>query len=359
MHIALVISSLEAGGAERVASELATYWAGQEHRITVITLSSPDISPFYTLGEKVELIQLDLLNEAGGVSRLINIGKRILTLRKALKRKKPDLILSFIDITNLSTLLAAKGLNIPVLVAEHTHPAHHKIPKLYVRLRHYLYAWAKQVVMLTKSAAAYFSHLENVTVIPNAVSRPDHFVERGKSKYRHLISVGRLIPSKGYDVLIKAVKDLYADYPDMRLTLYGEGPERGALEEIIKRCKLENIVCLPGITHDVNAALIKADFFVFPSLYEGFPNALCEAMAVGLPVIASNCSGNVDLVEHDVNGLLFEVGDITALTQDIKELMDNPEHASRLGQKALTIADRYERSQIYQKWDKLLKEAIT
>ena len=108
---------------------------------------------------------------------------------------------------------------------------------------------------------------------------------------------------------------------------------------------------MPGAVKNIQEKLAEADLFVFPSRFEGFPNALCEAMAVGLPVIASNCSGNVDVVEDGVNGVLFPVGDEAALIKQIKSLCCDPKLREKLGRKALEISDTYSPEKIYRLWD--------
>lgn len=102
---------------------------------------------------------------------------------------------------------------------------------------------------------------------------------------------------------------------------------------------------------------MEADLFVFPSLYEGFPNALAEAMSVGLPVTASNCSGNIDIVRDGIDGRLFPVGDIPKLTALMEELLNDPNTRRRLGEEAKTVAERFHPNLIFHKWDQFIREA--
>src|SRR5690606_29753976 len=109
-------------------------------------------------------------------------------------------------------------------------------------------------------------------------------------------------PHKGFGALITAFSEIVLQKPDITLTIYGEGAERQNLESLIRGLNLTASVFLPGTVRDVEGIMYQADLFVFPSHYEGFPNALCEAMAMGLPVIASNCSGNIDIIREGVDG---------------------------------------------------------
>lgn len=358
MHLTLIISSLNPGGAERVLTDLANYWASKGHQVTLITLASPNAKPFYPLYSKVRLIQLDQTqNESSFLTRLGNILRRVFCLRKTLKTLKPDVILSFVDVMNLTTLLASTGLNIPVVVSERTHPAYHKLPSFYQQARKFLYPRASRVVVQTDSAADYFKKLSNLAVIPNAVKDPSFKKTNLSETVHQILSVGRLCPFKGFDTLIQAFARLHTHYPLLRLTIYGEGPERDNLQKRIASLHLQEKVSLPGAIQEIHKKLAEADLFVFPSLYEGFPNALVEAMSVGLPVLASNCSGNIDIVRDGIDGRLFPVGDVEKLTTLMEELINNPKQRQRLGEQAQSVCNRFHPEHIFKLWDEVLAEA--
>lgn len=351
MKITLVIPSLSAGGAERVLSNLANYWDSEGHRVTLITLAAD--KPFYHLSEKVILNQLDQVSKNGEsfLSRLFKIAKRLISLRKALQKSKPNVIVSFVDVMNITTLISCIGLKTPVIVSERIDPHFQDIPKFYKFLRKYLYPYAKKVVVQTKSAASYFKDLENVEIIPNAVQQFNLVARDFTSPIRNIVSVGRLCKQKDFPTLIKAFAEIHKLHPDVKLTIYGEGDERTNLEVLLKLLNLYNCVFLPGVVRDIEKALSNADLFIFPSLYEGFPNALCEALAAGLPVIASNCSGNVDVVQDGVNGLLFPVGDVEKLVFQMKELISYPVQCQRTSQNVMTLFDTYSQDNVYKLWN--------
>lgn len=356
MHIALVISSLDSGGAERILSGLANYWVKAGHKITIVTLAQPKIAPFYPLEQNINIEQLGLTNNSEQVfQRLFNIGKRCLKLRQTIKSLQPDVVVSFIDIMNLTTLLACQRLTIPVVVSERTHPTYHIIPKLYSKLRHLLYPQATKVVVQTKSTAEYFSKLNNIAIIPNSVAMPST-THQSRKLLRNIISVGRLIPSKNFETLIYAFRDIVNDWPDLTLTIYGEGPERKNLENLTSHLGLNNHVFFPGVVQNIQDKLAQSDLFVFPSKYEGFPNAVCEAMAIGLPVIASDCSGNIDIVQDKLNGRLFPVGDVNKLTLLIRELIQDPQQRQHLSREARKISDDLSQDKIYCRWDNLIQK---
>jgi len=357
LRLCLVISSLNPGGAERVLSELANYWKSSGHDVSLVTLASPNEKPFYSLDSQVRLIQLNKSRVRSSLFlRLLDILSRIFSLRKTLKALKPDVIISFVDVMNLTTLMAAYGLKIPVIVSERTHPAYYELPTLYQKLRCWLYPKAARVVVQTESSATYFEGFSNLSVIPNAVQSPMQFKERDRKNIQQIVSVGRLCPYKGFDALILAFHSLIKDYPNLRLTIYGEGAERSNLENLIKSLNLEEKILLPGTTKKVQEALYKADLFVFPSHYEGFPNALCEAMAMGLPVIASNCSGNVDIVRDGIDGCFFPVGNVEILTCIMRKFLENPAKCQGLAGNAQEVCVRFHPKIIFNMWDKIILE---
>ena len=113
---------------------------------------------------------------------------------------------------------------------------------------------------------------------------------------------------------------------------------------------------MPGVIEDIYPVLAKADLFIFSSRFEGFPNALCEAMAVGVPVVASNCSGNVDVVREGIDGRLFPVGDQEALARVACELIGDFEQRQRLSLHAREIVTRFHPDRIFALWDSVLRE---
>lgn len=116
-------------------------------------------------------------------------------------------------------------------------------------------------------------------------------------------------------------------------------------------------ISLPGATQEIHQKLMEVDLFIFPSLYEGFPNALVQALSVGLPVIASNCSGNIDIVRDGIDGRLFPVGDVLNLAALIEELLNDPDARKRLAEEAKTVAECFHPDLIFHKWNQLIREA--
>jgi len=361
MHLALVISSLTSGGAERVLSELANHWVSKGHKVSFITFATSVAVPFYSLDSKINLIQLDQSQHTSSpLKRFLNSFKRILVLRKTLQQLTPDRIVSFVDITNITTLISSIGIKTPVVVSERIDPNFHKIPPFYAWLRLKVYPLCSKLIVQTTNAATYFPKQFNqcIEIIPNPVSPPVIEKKDYAQRITSIVSIGRLEQQKDHKTLIRSLSRLLKTHPDLTLTIYGEGRERKNLETLITSLALQDKIHLPGTTHNIQEALLNADLFVFPSHYEGFPNALCEAMAVGLPVIASNCSGTTDILRDGIDGRLFPIGDVGALTKIALELLEDPVQSRALGTRAKEVSVRFSPTRIFALWDNILEEIL-
>jgi len=187
---------------------------------------------------------------------------------------------------------------------------------------------------------------QNVIELPNGVETD---AVAAKSDYTlhnpaRIVFIGRLHHQKGLDILLKAFQQVYLNYPDrdLRLELLGDGPLKEHLLDLAGRLGIDSQVTFHGKTDHVDEHLQDADVFVLPSRAEGLSNALLEAMAYGLPVLVSDIPGNLDVIEHGKNGLLFAVDDPSALTKYLVSLLDKPDLRERLGRQARqTVENHY------------------
>ena len=150
---------------------------------------------------------------------------------------------------------------------------------------------------------------------------------------------------------------VFAQHPDVKLVILGEGPERAALTRQAAELGIDGRVIMPGFIHNPHAIVRRASLFVLPSRFEGFPNALVEAMALARPVISYDCpSGPAYLIKDGVNGILLPVGEIARLTQQIDLLLRQPEKASALGREALKVRDYCNINRVMEKWTQLVDQ---
>ena len=284
-RLTLIISSLSAGGAERVLSELASHWAQRDFQVSLITYdSSPS---FYPLDPTIERICLDAApGDCHFVKRVLRLAVRWYKLRRAIKETRPHYVVSFLSAVNCLTLLACFLTPTRVIVSERTYPSPQTFPWIVKLVAKLFFPKAHAVVVQTSQVADYFSRYGRTVVIPNYVRQSSQPATVQK-KATKLLCVARLSVEKNLSCLIRAFALLQYDEP-LSLTIFGDGPLRKKLEEEIRHFGLEHAITLAGLNSNMRQDYGDFDIFILPSLYEGFPNALCEAMAAGLPVVASN-----------------------------------------------------------------------
>ncbi len=359
MYLTLVIHSMSCGGAEKIMALVANYWAEKGHHVTLLTMS--DGPSYYELHPAINYRPLGLVGSSSNPAQaVLKNAARLWQLRRTLKASQPDAIISFMDKQNVLTILAALGLKIPVIVSEHTEPSYARLSHIWQILRKWAYPQAASVVVLTESAARYFSSgvQAKTRIIPNPVSLPN-LPKRGKpnAEEKTLIAMGRLIPLKGFDLLVKAFARVAALHPEWSLTIWGEGPERPQLEGLISALGLTDQVRLPGFTARPLEQMRRADLFVLSSRYEGFPTVLWEAMACGLPVISFDCpSGPGAIIRHGLDGMLVHPEDSEALALALDWLMSNQAERERLAAHAPEVLERFSPEKIMGKWEKLLQD---
>jgi len=365
MRLTLVIASLGRGGAERTASVLASAWAEKGIHVTLITYLRDDV-PAYPLHAGVVLRQLHL---RGGAARhffhgLVRNLKVVRALRRAIRESAPDLIVSFMDIPNVLTLLAARGINAPVVVTEHTHPAYYDIGWMWQILRRLVYDRADALVCMTTPVLSWFQQRFKIRgfIIPNSVDPPpshvDKLLKRDMTK-SFVIAMGRLSWEKGFDLLLDAFSRIAVRHPNWSLRILGEGPLRQSLEEQVQNLNLNGRVELTGALEDPFPVLQAADIFVFSSRFEGFGNALCEAMACGLPVISFSCpSGPPEIIRDGIDGLLVPPENTSALATAMDRLMCSAHERILLAARAPEVVSRFSRQRIMGLWDQLFAEVM-
>lgn len=198
---------------------------------------------------------------------------------------------------------------------------------------------------------------ERIRVIPNPIEpmacKATPAVPDDAGRFL-VICVGRLCAQKNQLELVRVFGRLAAQFPLWDLRIVGDGSDREVLQALVAELGLGERVVLIGNSNQVPDLLAAAHLFCLPSLWEGFPNALAEAMASGLPAVAyRNCAGSRDLIEHGVTGLLAEPGNLDAM---LAELMSVPERRAAMGAAAVTVTERYSPRESFQRWQSLLDE---
>lgn len=355
MRVTLIIHSLYSGGAERVMSILTNYWAAKGWDITLLTFCSPTDSPFYDLDRAITYCPLNINQDSSGLlSALTHNWHRLRVLRSAIVHSRPDVVISFMTTTNILVLLATRGLKIPILVSERNDLEAYHPGGYWELLRRWTYQFADRIIVQTAKAAAYFppSMQSQVTLIPNPVLRPLRSQVSEVTLPKHsIVAVGRLEPQKGFDLLLRAFAALKNDFPAWKLTILGEGTLRPALLALCEELGIRDRVDLPGRAKDIYGFLKAADLFVMPSRFEGFPNALCEAMACGLPVISTDCPGCCDIIRDGLDGLLVPRENVAELTGAMKLLLSDEAKRQALSARAPEVVERFSLEKIMDMWE--------
>jgi GalNAc-alpha-(1->4)-GalNAc-alpha-(1->3)-diNAcBac-PP-undecaprenol alpha-1,4-N-acetyl-D-galactosaminyltransferase len=356
-HIALLVADMHSGGAQRQVAFLARQWAARGDDVTVLTYEAPGAVPFFDLPDNVRYRPLGLARESGGVFGAIRANfVRVKAVRRALAEVKPDYLLTFLADMTVTGYMAAGPLGIPVYACERTDPAIYPTG-IWRPMRDLVYPRCAKIICQHSAAAAYFGPQAKTVVIPNPVSPPDAAqpsdIELPGRPF--IAALGRLSREKGHDVLIEAFATLAPLYPDIDLVIIGDGPAREPLGHLIDALELGGRVHLPGASRTPFAALAAARLFVLPSRFEGFPNALVEAMAIGLPCIATRFSGVEDIIQDGKNGVLVPVGDVAAMAGMMAQLLENKDEANALGQAAQAVANDFNPDRIIKLWDQTLK----
>jgi GalNAc-alpha-(1->4)-GalNAc-alpha-(1->3)-diNAcBac-PP-undecaprenol alpha-1,4-N-acetyl-D-galactosaminyltransferase len=356
VKILFVISTMRPGGAERAMSYLTNYFVESGCDVGLLTLAPPDEEQFYFLNPLLKQFRIGLLGGRDNWWRIARIFKRFIVIRRIVFQEKPDLVISFMDTMNITVLISCIGLRQSVIVSERVDPALHQLGRIRHMLRLLAYPLANKIVVQTNKIKKYFpAYLQrDIQVIPNAVPESYYHAEPDRalaSRFR-IVAVGRLHTQKGFDLLISAFAGISHQFPKWDLVIFGEGPEREDLERRVANFNLRDRVFLPGVTKEVIYEMSISHIMAFPSRYEGFPNALAEGLATGLPCIAfKDVSGVHELIVDGVTGVIVNSApESNSLAARLAELMSDSAQRVKLGQSAIKHISQWDPDHIHKIW---------
>jgi glycosyltransferase involved in cell wall biosynthesis len=359
MRIAFILPSFTAGGAERVASLLCNEWVERGHKVAALTFESESDQQVYSLDPRVKLLRIDALNRSRGLAtRIATNIRRVTRLRAELKAFRPDAIVAFTTEANLVAIWAASGLGIPVVISERNQPDRPGLSRFTRAVRRASYPLAAALVVQTDAIAEWSRRRFRlpVHVLPNPVRLASWIARpRAEREQKEIVAAGRLVPQKGFDLLLASFAALAPAHPDGRLVIYGEGSERQRLEAEARRLGLGERLVLPGVREDLAAAFAGADVFVLPSRYEGYPNVLLEALASGLAVVATDCPGaTAEILQGGKYGLLVEPDNVAALTAALDRVMSDLALRQRFAAQAREAVPTLDVGVVGERWIELL-----
>lgn len=345
-----------AGGVERISTLMMNEMVERGFRVGLVTWDLADAVPHYALDPAVdwEKLNMGLSNvRAGWKLRL----QRQIVLRRIVKKFSPDVAIGFQVGTFLAGFTATLGMGIPMIAAERNSPDLFDFMPDGEKQRR----WAGRALMMADCVAVQLdSYREKyplklrsrIVSIPNPVIqlKCPAYPNESVSPPCRILNVGRLSEQKNQMLLIRAFARIALHYPDWSLTLLGEGDQRGEIEDLIVRKRLTGQVELVGTVTDVDAWYRESAFLAFPSLWEGFPNALVEAFRQGLPAVGLEQTAGVnELLQHNKSGLLAPNSEI-GFAAAMQEMIDNIGLRRRAGRFARDSILRFAPESVFDEW---------
>lgn len=358
MKIAYVIEDFSmCGGAERIISSKANILSSSYgHEVTIISVYEDPRPIRYHIDRNIRTLFLNVPMAKKGCNAAVTAASRIMTLAKAtarlnmaLKKTKPDIVF-------FATTLGALLLPLCRTKAAKVYESH--LARLFNPYNTFFGLTerrADMVVCLTNGDAAEYRHAKKVKVIPNFIDKPSSQVKDYSVK--KAVAVGRLERQKGFDILINIWKDVATEYPDWQLHIYGEGPLREELQDLINASGLQGKIILYGTCANMLERYTGYSLHIMTSRYEGLPMTLIEAQACGLPSVVSDFKyGARDIVTNKKNGLIVSQGDTEAFTDALCKMMADKELRARYGTEAANMAGRFFKEKIMPEWKKTIME---
>lgn len=351
MRVLMLISSLHAGGAERVTIDLASYLASRGHEVHLMIARRSNRTPEVYLLPRGVSCHWARWGVENKVSRQV---ANYLLLKKLLHKLDPDWIMS---LGAQYRLMSISGVfdSYKVLLSERNYP-----PKRYLGgelgFIKEVYGRATKVVFQTEEIAECFPDLphDKVRVIPNAIRFGNVRWKGCDSK--KVAFVGRLVEQKNPEMLLRAFSLFHAEHPDYRLHIYGDGPLGEKMKELSRALGTGETVVFHGQVTGVDEELSTSHMYVSTSNFEGISNSMLEALAMGVPAVCTDCAGGGArlAIDDGVNGLLVPCGDARALAAAMDRIAGSTELADSLSAHAVESSRRFSEDRIYPLWEEAL-----
>ena len=377
MRITIVIGGLAGGGAERVCVNLANAWIVRGWPVTILTVSQNSASPAYTIDQRVQRRDLGwprLANSAelnhtsiAPVLRLLDRAAcceliaeipLLAMLRHAILASRPAVVVAHIDMTNIRVLAAMSETGVPVVACEHTDTTQFSIGK-WQRARQVFYRQARAVVAPHPTIAEWLSQGgASAFAIPNPLIAPAPIRMERNGGRRRVVTLTRLSPEKRPGLLVRAFASIAGEFPEWDLEIYGDGPLRESIAALGNQLAPKQIH-LRGFVTVAYDILRGADLFVSASWLEGFGNAIWEALACGVPVLAMECGAPVrSLVRDGIDGVIVKENSVSALASELAFLMRDDTARRALAARAAEVLARFSIESSLEKWDALLGDVV-
>lgn len=347
-RITFVTSTLHSGGSERVMALLANSLSERGYDVEIICINKHLV--FYPIHEKV---RISFAEDEVGTSVI----KKACWLRKHIKSEKPDVVIAFMLEVYCMTLFSLMGVKIPVISSERIDP--HFFGRVKGFMRWVLLRRTTHLVVQTTQIKSFYSKAiqARTTIIANPVTDKVFEIEPVEKENR-LIAVGRLAYQKNYPMMFQAFKNVMEEFPDYKLVVYGDGPQRDSLQLTVDRLELTDRVLLPGKTERIIEEMNASKVFLMTSDFEGMSNAMLEALCVGLPIVTTDVSGASDLVVNGENGFITPCRDVNGFTQALRTVLADEGLMKTMEKKNREKAIQFQKDRIVDQWESLIHKVV-
>lgn len=357
MNIVFVIGVLGNGGAERVIANISNELVKLNWDVNIITIYGNQKD--YELNTRVNVIPIMCKSRL----RFFRPLERIKSIRNVIKKINPTVVVSFLTDVNIHVISAMCWENTKLVVCERNDPNNDPESKIIRNIRDFLYKKVHYAVFQTPDAMQYFKNIlpknSICEIIPNPIKAelPTYIKEQDSFTF---VTACRLAKQKNLYMMIDAINQLIDKGYNCKLEIYGIGPLKLELESYINKINKSNYIFLNGFSKDIHNIMAKSSVFLITSDYEGISNSMLEALAIGIPVIATDCPiGGARLyIKNGINGFLIPCKDVDALVEKLEFSINNRDAVVQMGEKATSIKKDLSVNVITEKWDDYLKSII-
>ena len=358
--LAFVIHSLTDGGAERVVTILSNHLS---HKFNVIIITLVKANVFYKVNDSIPIFNVKENNTSKNLyGALLNNWQTVSGIKSIIRKEKVDILISFTTSVNVLCLISTINKKVPSIISERNNAMAVPPNFFWKNLRNLFYKHANFLVVQTQGNKNFYSSImrdSKIEVIQNPLAKTyDLTPQKVITNKFNILTVGRLTKNKAHHIILHALHKI--DNVNWNLTIIGDGPEMEPLKDLTIKLNLHEKVLFTGQISNVKEYYLQSDIFLFTSRSEGFPNALMEAYAFGVPCISTDCNyGPSDIIKNDHDGILIPVDDINNLEKAIRRLSTDKSLREKFSDNAKKNIARFNINLIASKWEELVEKSLS